>query len=128
VRTYPYLQLILLLATAGCAAHRSADATATPIPSPAPLASCETRELTIDGADIVVHANLDATLGSAVVLRAPSEDARNAVLADVQRIFGSIVPDTRTVTTLNKWGVPLVTDPCGRPVTLSASPAPLESP
>ena len=98
------------------------------MPSPAPLQSCETRELTIDGADIVVHANPDATLGSAVVLRAPSEDARTAAVADVQRLFGTLAPDTRTVTTLNKWGVPVLTDPCGRPMTLSASPAPLESP
>ncbi len=98
------------------------------MPSPSPLASCETRELTIDGADIVVHANLDATLGSAVVLRAPSEDARNAAIADVQRLFGSIVPDTRTVTTLNKWGVPLISDPCGRPVTPAPSTAPSPSP
>ncbi|MHB8146498.1 MAG: hypothetical protein ACYDGM_04460 [Vulcanimicrobiaceae bacterium] len=132
MRTNAYFQLILLLVATGCAAHRSADAAATPLPSPAPLQSCETRELTLDGATVVLHANIDATLGTAVVVRAPSGEARAAALADVQRMFGAIDPDTRTVTTLNKWGVPFVSDPCGRPIAPSgapsASPGPSASP
>ena len=123
MRTNPYVQLTLLLLVTGCAAHQHPASDASPLPSPAPLQSCETRELTVDGADVVVHANIDSTLGSAVVLRAPSEDARTAALADVQRFFGTLSPETRTVTTLNKWGVPLVTDPCGRPVEPTPSPS-----
>lgn len=70
---------------------------------------------------MIVQANVDATLGSIVLARAPDAAAGAEAVADAQRIFGDVQPDTRRMNRPNKWGVPTITDPCGRP--LSPSPA-----
>ena len=116
----------MIIVTSACSAHRgtAADATQSPLASPAPLLSCEARELRIDGVDMIVQANVDATLGTIVIVRAPDDAARARAIAEAQSIFGRLEPDNRRMNTPNKWGFPVITDPCGRPLT----PTPETSP
>ncbi len=88
------------------------------------LQPCETREVTLDGTTLVLHANADAKLGTIEVASAPGDAQRAAALADIQKTFGAAHPDNRVVQRPGKWGLSVLTDPCGHVVT----PAPLFSP
>jgi hypothetical protein len=115
--------LTALLALGDCSASRSAGADAAP--SFAPLRSCETRELSFDGADVIVVSNANARPGS-ISVDGPDEraraDARNAVV----RAFGQPSPDPRTFQRQWKFGLIRVTDACGRVIlpNRAASPRP----
>jgi len=128
LRTHALLS-ITLLALAACAnAQRAADSSPTPLASPSPLLSCETRELSLDGAEIAVQANVDQTVASITILRAPDDDARAKAFSDARKIFGDPHPDTRTRTRQYKWGLVQLTDMCGRPVMPSATATTTPSP
>ena len=119
--------LIVLAACSNAAqatSNGSPDASATP----APLFSCESREITIDGSDLVVQANADRTLASILIVRAPDDDARAKAFEDARKAFGDPHPDTRTQSRQFKWGLTQLTDMCGRPVMPSSSPSPSSSP
>ncbi|MGR4065087.1 MAG: hypothetical protein ACLQPV_06530 [Vulcanimicrobiaceae bacterium] len=102
-----------------CAGNRAATGSLTQTLQP-----CETREVSLDGTTLVLHANADAKLGSIEVASAPDPAQRAAALADVQKTFGPAHPDDRVMQRPGKWGLSVLTDPCGRVVT----PAPLFSP
>lgn len=108
---------VALIALAGCAgSHADSDASPSPVASPDALRSCEVRELTLDGADLVVQANVDGTPASIVVIRAPSEDSRVQAFQDARKYFGDPKPDERTEVRQIKDGLTQLTDLCGRPV------------
>lgn len=102
-----------------CAGGRGAETAASPSPlaTQAPLRSCETREVTLDGADVVVQANVDRTLGAIAVVRADDDAARERASQTASRLFGEPHPDTRTMQRPSKWGLVTITDPCGRLVS-----------
>ena len=107
---------------------RDSDASPSPASSPDALRSCEVREFSLDGADLVVQANVDGTPASIVVIRAPSEDARVKAFQDARKAFGDPKPDPRTEVRQYKDGLTQLTDLCGRPVMPGASPAATASP
>jgi len=116
VRTNALLS-VALFAIAGCAGgHTDSDASPSPADSPAPLRSCEVREFTLDGAELVVQANADGTPASIVVVRAPSDDVRAKAFQDARKDFGDPSPDPRTEIRDYKDGLTQLTDMCGRPV------------
>ena len=86
------------------------------------------RELSLDGADLVVQANADGTPASIVVIRAPSDDVRARAFQDARKEFGDPNPDPRTQVRDYKDGLTQLTDMCGRPVMPSATPAATSSP
>lgn len=107
-----------MLLAAGCSsAHREVDSSA----SPAPLGSCESRIMEIDGAELVVTSNVDTSLASVEIVKAPNAAARSRAVDDAIHSFGSVRRDTRVMTRQSKWGLTTLTDPCGRPV---APPSP----
>ncbi|MHB8177615.1 MAG: hypothetical protein ACYDA5_00790 [Vulcanimicrobiaceae bacterium] len=112
-----------LLLVAACAAHTSAAPAPKDQPTLAPLRSCAERVVYIDGAEVVVEANLDGSLDSATVIRASDAAARRKALAVVVKAYGRPHPDTRVVTRPWKLGLVQQTDPCGRPI-FAASPSP----
>jgi hypothetical protein len=119
VRTHPFLQLrsslfAALLVVTGCSSAHHAAQTASDDASPAPLHSCETREFALDGADVIVVANIDGSLAS-VVANAPGLSARMQALDDVRKEFGQAHRDTRVITRQGKWGIVVLTDACGHP-------------
>lgn len=122
MRTH-YLLLTLAL-LAACSGHAQNDASPAPNATPSPLAACEIRELNLDGADLVVQANLDGTAASITVVKSPDDDVRTKAFQDAVKFFGTPRPDTRTQTRQYKWGLTQLTDMCGRPVIGSPSPAP----
>jgi len=87
------------------------------------LQSCETRELSLDGANLVVQANVDQTPASIIVVRAPDDDTRAKAFQDARKLFGDPHPDDRTQSRQYKWGLVQVVDMCGRPVMASPVPA-----
>jgi hypothetical protein len=107
----------LLCACGGNHAAATGSLTAT-------LQPCETREVSVDGATLVLHANADAKLGTIEVASAPDVTQRAAALADIEKTFGPPHPDNRVMQRPGKWGLSVLTDPCGR----VATPAPLFSP
>lgn len=124
---------VAFFALAACAnaQHGSPDNASSPgapSPTPSPLLSCETREFSLDGADLVVEANVDQTPASITILRAPDDDTREKAFIDARKIFGDPHPDTRTQTRQYKWGMVQLTDMCGRPVMPSAIPSATPSP
>lgn len=121
MRTHLFLSLALL-SLAGCGAqHQSGDAQASA--SPLPLRACETRELTLDGVDMMLQANIDGTPAAITIVRAPDRDSQDKAVEEARKIFGVPHADTRTTQHTSKWGIPETTDPCGRPVTTpSATP------
>ncbi|HTC29682.1 MAG TPA: hypothetical protein VK702_03085 [Candidatus Acidoferrum sp.] len=120
---------VALMAIAGCAGgHEQSDASPSPQGSQDALRSCEVREFSLDGADLVVQANADGTPASIVVLRAPSDDARIKAFQDARTDFGDPRPDPRTEVRDYKDGLTQLTDMCGRPVMPSATPAATSSP
>jgi hypothetical protein len=108
---------VALIAIAGCArGHAQSNASPSPTSSPDALRSCEEREITLDGADLVVQANADGTPASIVVIRAPNEEARVQAFEDARKDFGDPKPDPRTEVRQIKDGLTQLTDFCGRPV------------
>jgi hypothetical protein len=114
---------VALIAIAGCAGGHadnasspSADTSPTSAPSLESLRSCEVREFSLDGADLVVQANVDGTPSSIVVIRAPSDDVRVKAFQDARKDFGDPKPDPRTEVRQYKDGLTQLTDLCGRPV------------
>lgn len=78
--------------------------------------------MTLDGANVVLVANVDASLASANV-QANDDAARTKAIDDVRRLFGEAHRDDRTQTRPAKWGLVEITDPCGRPlVNATATP------
>jgi hypothetical protein len=84
--------------------------------------------MSIDGADVVVQANVDQTPASITILHAPDDDTRAKAFIDARKLFGDPHPDTRTQTRPYKWGIVQLTDMCGRPVMPSAAPSTAPSP
>jgi hypothetical protein len=120
---------IALIAIAGCAGGRAqSDATPSPQTSPDALRSCEVRELSLDGAELVVQANADGTPASIVVVRAPSDDVRVKAFQDARKDFGDPNPDPRTQVRDYKDGLTQLTDLCGRPVMPNPTPTAAASP
>ncbi len=120
---------VALIAIAGCAGgHEQSDASPSPQSAADALRSCEVREFSLDGADLVVQANADGTPASIVVIRAPSDDVRAKAFQDARKEFGDPVPDPRTQVRDYKDGLTQLTDMCGRPVMPSATPAATASP
>lgn len=124
MRTHLTLPIVALLALCACSNGNGSartDATA----SPAPLVSCETRQLQLDGADIELDANVDASLGAVVVTDSENDASRDKALAEVKKIYGDAKPDPRTTTRPWRLGLTRETDMCGRPIaTESPSPTP----
>ncbi|HEY1977187.1 MAG TPA: hypothetical protein VGG89_11600 [Candidatus Baltobacteraceae bacterium] len=105
--------IALLAAMTGCSpAHRGAESSG----SPAPLGSCESRIMEFDGAEVVVTSNVDSSLASVEIVKAPNAEARSRAVDDAIHSFGAVRRDTRVVTRQSKWGLSTLTDPCGRPV------------
>ena len=80
------------------------------------------RELTLDGADLVVQANADGTPASITVIHAADDEVRAKAFQDARADFGDPRPDTRTQVRDYKDGLTQLTDMCGRPVMPNASP------
>lgn len=109
-------QAACLLGAGGCAArHAETAVSAAASADLAPLHGCETRELTLAGADVVVAANADGTLATVSVAGAADASARAAALREALRIFGPVRRDTEIVARQSKWGLVTWTDRCGRP-------------
>jgi hypothetical protein len=126
VRTHPQLQLrgslfAALLVVTGCSSAHHAAQAASEDASPAPLHSCETREFALDGADVIVVANIDGSLAS-VVATAPEVNARMQALDDVRKEYGQAHRDTRVITRQGKWGIVVLTDACGHPTGTPPKP------
>ena len=124
MRTQVFVLVTLLVPAACGGAHSDstkAEQANSSAPTPLPLRVCETRELTLDGVDMVLTANIDGTLASMTIVRAPDRDAEDKAVAEVRKLFGVPRSDTRTQTSANKWGIVGTTDLCGRP---TASPTP----
>ena len=128
MRTHALVSIAAISLLAACSDGRAQDANASPSPSPsaspAPLRSCETRELQLEGSDVVVQANLDQTVGAVVVLRAPDAQTRERAYDDAIKTFGEPHPDKRTAARPSKWGLITVTDLCGRPTSPAPNPSP----
>jgi len=118
------LVLVALIVPAGCAGGHTAQSTSpSPQPTLAALHSCEIREFSLDGADLVVQANADGTPASIVVVRAPDDEARIKAFQDARKAFGDPKPDPRTQILQLRDGLTQLTDMCGRPVMASPTPA-----
>jgi len=112
------LWAVVLLLAAGCSsAHNAADTSA----SPATLGSCESRIMEFDGAELVVTSNVDTSLASVEIVKAPNAEARLRSVDDAIHSFGPVRRGTRVMARQSKWGLSTLTDPCGRPV---APPSP----
>ena len=74
-----------------------------------------------DGAEVVVTSNVDTSLASVEIVKAPNPAARSRAVDDAIHAFGPVKRDTRIMTRQSKWGLTTLTDPCGRPV---APPSP----
>ena len=114
MRASAVLALFLAVAAAGCSGQRSGKDAA----GLSPLTPCESREITLDGADVLLTSNADSTLAS-VHVRDSNDAARRDALKDVYRTFGSIHIDTDVVARTSKWGLTTWTDRCGRPITFT---------
>ena len=106
------LILTSLIALYGCAAQRHAAATTASAPDLSALQPCETRFLSLAGADVVVTANADGSVASiAVPGNGPS---RAEALKQARTVFGSPHLDAERVARQSKWGLITWTDRCGR--------------
>lgn len=72
--------------------------------------------MALDGADVFIQANIDATPSQIVIISAPDAETRAKAYGDARKIFGDPHPDTRTQTRQYKMGLVQTTDLCGRPV------------
>jgi hypothetical protein len=125
VRKNLTLSVIASLALAACSNGGSSQSAATA--SPEPLVSCETRQVQIDGADIELDANVDATLGKIVVVDIPPNGGYERIFADLKKAYGDPKPDPRTTTRPWRLGLTRETDMCGRPIS-TGSPSPSPTP
>jgi hypothetical protein len=71
----------------------------------------------LDGMQVVVTSNLDNSLASVEVVKAPSSAARARAVDDAIHLFGPLRRDTRVIARQSKWGLTTLTDLCGRPTT-----------
>jgi hypothetical protein len=110
--------LALLIAVGGCSSSQrsAASATAAPSPGASPLGSCETRVTIIDGAQVVVTSNVDQSLASVEIVKAPDRATAARAVDDAVHQFGPLRRDSHVVLRQSKWGLSTLTDPCGRPV------------
>jgi hypothetical protein len=110
----------LIVAIGGCSssqrASETASASASPSPTPLPLGSCETRVMVIDGVEVVVTSNIDQTLASVEIVKAPDRTAAARAVDDAIHEFGPVRRDSHVEVRQSKWGLSTITDPCGRPV------------
>ena len=112
-----FAAVVLASCSSASNASDSSGATASPDATPSPLKACETREVTLDGADLVVTANADATLSSVRVVDSNDNAASTAAEQSAERAFGPLHRDTRVIAHQNKWGLTTFSDECGRPAT-----------
>jgi hypothetical protein len=84
------------------------------------LHDCESRSFDAAGADVMLTTNLDGSL-AAVKVQNAAAGARAQILAAVRQRFGAVKHDSRTSMHLNKWGLNVMMDACGRPLDLSGS-------
>ena len=124
MRPYALLSLAALALAACSHAHDDASNGASASASPPPLRSCETRELKLDGADLIVQANIDGSPATIDVASAPDDGVRAKAAAEARAAFGEPRLDPRTTTKPNKWGIIQITDMCGHPVSAAPSPSP----
>ncbi len=117
MRTYALLAITLAITIAGCTSSRHVTSASKPALSA--LAPCESREVSLDGADAVVTSNADSTLASVHFVDGASVAARRQALVTMYRAFGTIHVDTGLVARSSKWGLATWTDRCGRPVTFT---------
>jgi hypothetical protein len=82
--------------------------------------------MVLDGVQAVVTSNVDGTLAAVDVVHAPSAAVREKAVDDAIHYFGAVRRDTRVMQRQGRWGLSMLTDPCGRPVaaTPSSSPSP----
>jgi hypothetical protein len=110
----------LVLALAGCSARHqaagSAVAVADAVAALTPLAPCDTRTFSAGGADVTLIANLDGSLGSVRIQEADSA-LQAQILDSVTRRFGAAKRDPRVQSRPNKWGLNVLVDACGRPIS-----------
>lgn len=126
MRAFALVALALAPLLAGCNGHRS-DASASNAEL-APLAPCESREITLDDADVLLTSNADSSLASVHVRGTTNDAIRRDVLKDVYRTFGTIRIDTSVIARTSKWGLTTWTDRCGRPITFTVpKPSPTSS-
>lgn len=118
------MALALAALFAGCSGQRR-DASASN-GELAPLAPCESREISLDGADVLLTSNADSSLASVHVRGTTNDTIRRDVIRDVYRTFGTIRIDTSVIARTSKWGLTTWTDRCGRPITFTV-PKPLRS-
>lgn len=123
MRPQALLALVLAVETAGCGGQRHTAVSK----DLSPLTPCESREIRLDGADVLLTSNSDSSLASVHVRNAANDAIRRDVLRDVYRTFGAIHIDTETVARSNKWGLTTWTDRCGRPITFTV-PSPRPAP
>ena len=116
MRTYAWLALALAVATGGCGGERRSAAASKDLSA---LTPCESREISLDGADVLLTSNVDSSLASVHVRNASNDSVRRDVLRDVYRTFGVVHIDTETVARSTKWGLTTWTDRCGRPITFT---------
>jgi hypothetical protein len=69
-----------------------------------------------DGAQVVVTSNVDTSLASVEIVKAPNAAVRSRAVDDAIHVFGAVRRDARVMTRQSKWGLTTLTDPCGRPV------------
>ena len=116
VRAVALFAVALLVVPAGCTGQRRDAASSQAL---SPLTPCESREIALDGADVLLTSNADSSLAS-VHLRGPATELeRRQVLRDVYRTFGVMHVDTDVVARTSKWGLTTWTDRCGRPITFT---------
>jgi hypothetical protein len=116
------LGLSLIFALTGCAHGHHAAADASPAAALGALGACETRDLHLDDAHLIVSANADGTPTSILVIGAASPEAAAQAQRQAEHAFGSPHRDTEAVAHQSKWGLVTWTDRCGHPLPAPAGP------
>ncbi len=128
MRAYALLSIALALTACSNTQQNRQTASPTPSGSPLPLRTCEARQLTLDGVDLLIVANVDATPGTVTVLHAPDEAAAQKALADEHKLFGQEHRDMRTQSRPWKDGLIQIVDMCGNLATYNPPTTPAPSP
>ena len=84
--------------------------------------------MTIDGVDMLVVANVDASPGTVTILHAPNDEAGQKALAEERKMFGQEHRDMRVQTQAGKDGLVKIVDMCGNLATYNPPPSPTPSP
>jgi hypothetical protein len=116
------LWLCLIFALTACARGRHAAVDASPAAALGPLGACETRDLQLDDAHLVVSANADGTPTSILVIGAASPEAAAQAQRQAERAFGPPHRDAEAIAHQSKWGLVTWTDRCGHPLPAPAAP------